>query len=49
MNAGIVFASRVNPDGSLQLFTKARTDAAVRAYNSSIFDYVIVSGRVEAN
>jgi hypothetical protein len=48
MKVGIVHGACINPNGSLQLHTKARADTAINAYKNSILDIFIVSGKNEA-
>ncbi|MEM5829529.1 MAG: YdcF family protein [Candidatus Aenigmatarchaeota archaeon] len=47
MKVGIVHGAGINPDGSLQLHTKARADKAIEAYDNSMVDMLIVCGRDE--
>ncbi|MEM7821452.1 MAG: YdcF family protein [Candidatus Aenigmatarchaeota archaeon] len=49
MKVGIVHGAGINPDGSLQLHTKARADRAIEAYGTSIVDMLIVCGKNEAD
>ncbi|MEM5829723.1 MAG: YdcF family protein [Candidatus Aenigmatarchaeota archaeon] len=49
MKVGIVHGAGVNPDGSLQLHTKARADIAIKAYDNSTVDMLIVCGKNEAD
>lgn len=49
MKVGIIHGAGINPDGSLQLHTKARADTAIEAYHDSIVDILIVCGKNEAD
>ncbi|MEM7826620.1 MAG: ElyC/SanA/YdcF family protein [Candidatus Aenigmatarchaeota archaeon] len=49
MKIGIVHGAGINPDGSLQLHTKARADIAIGACGNSIIDKLIVCGENEAD